>query len=77
MRSIKGQVQGCYDRFKVPGLASVQITIGRNGRVKGAKVKGVFSGTPTGSCVKKAARGARFPKFKGTPITITYPFILR
>ncbi len=77
MRSIKGKVQGCYDRYKVPGLASVQITIGRAGRVTSTKVKGVFAGTPTGACVQKAARSARFPKFKGTPITITYPFILR
>ena len=77
MRGIKGKVQGCYDRFKVPGLASVQITIGRAGKVTATKVKGVFASTPTGACVQKAAKGARFPKFKGTPITITYPFILR
>ncbi len=77
MRGIKGKVQGCYDRFKVPGLASVKVTIGRKGRVSNTKVKGVFAGTPTGSCVKKAAGGARFPKFKGTPFSITYPFILR
>ena len=77
MRGIKGKVQGCYDRYKVPGLASVQITIGRAGRVTSTKVKGVFAGTPTGSCVQNAAKSARFPKFKGTPITITYPFILR
>lgn len=77
MRKTKTRVQACYDRFKVPGLARVSITIGRGGRVSSAKVKGVFAGTPTGDCVKKATRSARFPKFKGSPITITYPFILR
>lgn len=77
MRSTKTKVQACFDRFKVPGLARVSITIGRKGRVTSAKVKGVFAGTPTGDCVKKATRGARFPKFKGSPITITYPFLLR
>ena len=77
MRKTKNRVQACYDRFKVPGLARVSITIGRKGRVTSAKVKGVFAGTPTGDCVKKATKGARFPKFKGSPITITYPFILR
>ena len=77
MRGTKAKVQGCFDRFKVPGLARVQITIGRRGRVTGAKVKGVFAGTPTGDCLSRAAKTARFPKFKGSPITITYPFILR
>ena len=77
MRKTKSRVQACYDRFKVPGLARVGMTIGRAGRVTAAKVKGVFAGTPTGACVKKATRSARFPKFKGSPITFTYPFILR
>jgi hypothetical protein len=77
MRGIKGRVQGCYDRYKVPGLANVQVKIGRDGRVKSARVKGMFAGTPTGACVQSAARSARFAKFKGSPITITYPFILR
>ena len=60
MRGIKGKVQGCYDRYKVPGLANVQVKIGRNGRVNSARVKGMFSGTPTGACVQSAARSARF-----------------
>jgi predicted Zn finger-like uncharacterized protein len=77
MRGIKAKVQGCYDRYKVPGMANVQVRIGRNGRVSSARVKGMFSGTPTGACVQAAARSARFPRFKGSPMSITYPFILR
>jgi predicted Zn finger-like uncharacterized protein len=77
MRGIKGKVQGCYDRYKVPGMANVQVRIGRAGRVNSARVVGMFAGTPTGACVQAAARSARFPRFKGSPITITYPFILR
>ncbi len=77
MKGIKGIVQGCYDRYKVPGLANVQVKIGRNGRVKSAIVKGMFAGTPTGACVQNAARSARFSAFKGNDMTITYPFILR
>ncbi len=77
MRRIKGRVQRCYDKFKVPGLANVQIKIGRNGRVGSARIKGIFSGTPTGACVVSAIRSASFPRFKGSPITITYPFVLR
>ena len=77
MRGIKAGVLRCYDRYKVPGMANVQVRIGRNGRVSSARVVGMFAGTPTGACVKAAARSARFPQFKGAPITITYPFILR
>lgn len=77
MRRIKGHVQNCYDRFKVPGLANVQVTIEQSGRVSTTRVKGIFSGTPTGACVQAAVRRARFQKFRGKPITFTYPFVLR
>lgn len=77
MRNIKGKVQGCYDKYKVPGMANVQVTIGNNGRVSASKIKGIFAGTPTGACVQAAAKSATFPRFKGAPITIDYPFILR
>jgi len=77
MRNIKAKVQGCYDRFKVPGMANVQVKIARNGRVSSARVVGMFAGTPTGACVQAAAKSAQFDSFKGAPITITYPFILR
>ncbi len=77
LRGIKGNVQRCYDRFKIPGLANVQVKIGRNGRVTSARIKGMFNGTPTGTCVAQAARQARFQPFTGNAITITYPFILR
>jgi hypothetical protein len=77
MRSVKPGVQACYDRYKVAGLASVQVRIGNSGRVDYARVRGLFKDTPTGRCVAAAVRGARFPRFTGEPITITYPFILR
>lgn len=77
MHGVKGRVQGCYDRYKVPGMASAKVTIGRNGRVASARIKGKLAGTPTGACVKSAVRSARFPRFKGSPMSITYPFILR
>jgi hypothetical protein len=77
MRSVKPTVQACYERYKVPGLANVQVKIGNGGRVEKARTRGLFSDTPTGQCVAAAVRGARFPRFTGEPITITYPFILR
>jgi predicted Zn finger-like uncharacterized protein len=77
MAKVKGKVGSCYEQFKVPGMANVQVTIGKNGHVSSANVSGSFSGTPTGSCVEKAVKGASFPPFKGAAMTFTYPFILR
>ncbi|MBW2730981.1 MAG: zinc-ribbon domain-containing protein [Deltaproteobacteria bacterium] len=76
MRKVKGRVKGCYDRFKVPGLAMVRVSIAGSGKVSSARVSGLFAGTPTGSCVRSAVKSARFPRCK-KPTTITYPFSLR
>jgi hypothetical protein len=77
MNKIKPAVGSCYAQFKVPGLANVAVTIGKNGRVSSASVSGSFAGTPTGSCVEKAVKGATFPPVKGSPTSINYPFMLR
>jgi predicted Zn finger-like uncharacterized protein len=77
MGKVKGNVANCYAQFKVPGLANVSVTIGKNGRVSSASVSGSFAGTPTGSCVEKAVKSASFPPVKGSPTTINYPFMLR
>jgi predicted Zn finger-like uncharacterized protein len=77
MRGIKGRVQGCYDQYKVPGMVQVSVTIGSSGRVSSASVTGKFAGTPTGACVAGAVKGAKFDRFKGGALTITYPFVLR
>jgi hypothetical protein len=76
MQRIKGRVAGCYDQYKVPGLAMVSVTIGHSGRVSSARTSGSFSGTPTGSCVEHAVKSASFPAFKGPSQTIQYPFML-
>lgn len=76
MRKVKGRVKGCYDRFKVPGLAMVRVTISGSGKVSSARVSGLFAGTPTGSCVASAVKSARFARCKKST-TITYPFSLR
>ncbi|MGZ3443087.1 MAG: hypothetical protein ACXVDD_26380, partial [Polyangia bacterium] len=77
MQKIKPRVGSCFDQFKVPGMANVAVTISGSGRVSSANVTGQFAGTPTGDCVAKAAKSASFPKFKGAPQSIVYPFILR
>ncbi len=77
MGKVKGKVGACYEQYKVPGMANVAVTIGKNGRVSNAAVSGAFAGTPTGDCVSKAVKTASFPQFKGSPQSINYPFMLR
>jgi len=75
MNSVKGKVQACYDQFKVPGMAMVNVVIGKSGAVSSATVKDKFAGTPTGACVEKAVKSAKFPPSDG--LTTPYPFNLK
>ncbi|MFH1131770.1 MAG: GYF domain-containing protein, partial [Pseudomonadota bacterium] len=77
IKGVKERVASCFDRYKVPGLVMVKVSIGGNGRIESSSVSGRFAGTPTGSCVQSAVKSAVFPKFRGSPISITYPFNLR
>jgi predicted Zn finger-like uncharacterized protein len=75
MNGIKGKINECYSQFKVPGMAMVNVVIGKNGKVSSATVIGKFAGTPTGGCVEKAVKSAAFPPSEG--LTTPYPFQLR
>jgi hypothetical protein len=78
MNKVKGHVQSCYDQFQVEGMAKVTFTISPDGSVQDASIKGKFFGTDTGTCVVAAVKKARFPKFRGKPMTIpNYPFLLQ
>ena len=78
MNRIKGRVQACYDLHQVDGLANVGFVIRRDGRIDKVVIRGKFQGTETGSCVVKAVKKARFPKFRGNAIPIqSYPFLLQ
>ena len=58
-------------------LAWATVTINPSGRVSSAQVTGKFAGTPTGTCVASAVKGASFPRFKGQAMSgIDYPFML-
>jgi hypothetical protein len=76
MNAIKGRVAGCYDQFKMTGMAMVHVTIGASGKVIRSTVNGSFLGTPTGKCVEHAVRAAIFPQ-STEGATIDYPFMLR
>jgi hypothetical protein len=57
------------------GMVMTAITVsGSSGRVTNAVVSGQFAGTPVGSCIARAARAARFPRFRNAVFSVTYPF---
>jgi hypothetical protein len=57
------------------GLAMTAITVsGSSGAVTSAIVSGQFAGTPVGSCVARAARGAHFPRFRSATFSVNFPF---
>ena len=76
MAGTKSKCAACYEQYRVPGVVNVKITIGPNGRMSSSSVSGKFAGTPTGSCVEKAVKSARFDAFSGPPMQLDYPVIL-
>ena len=75
MNGVKGKVANCYNQYKVPGMAMVNVVISKSGKVTSANVTGKFAGTPTGTCVEAAVRSASFPPSDG--LSTPYPFNLR
>ncbi|MFI5306843.1 MAG: hypothetical protein ACHQ53_05810 [Polyangiales bacterium] len=58
------------------GIVTMATTIANSGRIARAVVEGIFQGTPEGSCMARAARGARFPRFSQQSLNVTYPISL-
>ena len=69
-------VQACVDRYRVPGLAPVELSIKPNGRVTRARVSGFLAGTPTSKCIEAATRQLQFSAFRGSAVTRTHTFKL-
>jgi len=61
MNAVRPQINACYERFQVPGMAVVKVVVAETGRVWSAHVTGTFEGTPTGACVEAAVKNAWFP----------------
>jgi predicted Zn finger-like uncharacterized protein len=57
------------------GTITMNIMIGKTGRVSSASATGSFAGTPVGSCAARAVRRAKFPSSQQT-LTVKYPFKL-
>jgi predicted Zn finger-like uncharacterized protein len=73
LRSVQGAVSSCGGGQH--GVAMVAITVsGSSGRVTNANVSGQFAGTPVGSCVARAVRGAQFPRFRRPTFNVSFPY---
>lgn len=79
MKRIGNLIQECYDRYQVPGLAEVKVTVkGKTGQVVKVKILGKFKGSPTtGKCLDEAVRKAQFPVFRTGAMTFRYRWYLR
>lgn len=79
MKRISSLIQDCYDRYQVPGLAEVSVTVnGSIGAVRKVKVLGKFKGSPTtGKCLIEAVMKARFKIFRSSRMTFRYRWYLR
>src|SRR5262245_24971333 len=77
MAKIRPQVFACYQQFKVPGMVELAFVVAGNGTVQAVSVAPAWRGTPTGACVKEAAKDAHFQPFQLDEQKFTYPFFLR
>ena len=73
MNASRPKIAACYNQFKVPGMAMVNVVIGKNGKVTIGDVTGKFAGTPTGACVEKAVKSASFPPSDGPLDAVPVP----
>jgi predicted Zn finger-like uncharacterized protein len=73
MRGVEAAVRACSANETVTGTAEVAINVaGATGRVTSATVTGI-TGT-VGSCIARAVRNARFPRFGKPTFSIKYPY---
>jgi len=77
MSAVAGAAQACYGANGVAGHVKVKAVVAPSGSVTKADATGEFAGTPTGSCVAAAVKGASFPSWTGAPMTVTYSFTLQ
>ncbi len=76
LQGVSGSVKAC--KKDTGGTATVDVTFsGSTGRVSRAKVtSGPFKGTSVGSCVERAVKRARVPRFKQSSFKVKFPYRL-
>ncbi|MEM6961884.1 MAG: GYF domain-containing protein, partial [Myxococcota bacterium] len=67
------QVAACGNGQHGTAFAAVTVS-GASGRVTNVQVTGEFAGTAVGSCVARAVRGARFPRFSRSTFSVNFPY---
>ena len=73
MRGVESAVHACATGQSVTGTAQVEVTVsGSTGRVTSANVTGITGAV--GSCIARAARNAKFPRFSKPTFTIKFPY---
>ncbi|HEX7477577.1 MAG TPA: zinc-ribbon domain-containing protein [Polyangiales bacterium] len=74
MRGVESAVQACANGQE--GTANVQIQVaGSTGRVTSANVDGITG--PVGSCIARAVRAAKFPRFSKASFAVKFPYRLQ
>lgn len=83
MSALRPQLDACYAKYHVAGMAVVGLTISPAGSVAAATLQRPSRGlgdigpaSPTGECVLQAVRAARFPAFTGAPMKLVYPLVV-
>jgi hypothetical protein len=74
LQNVRAALQACAG--PAHGMSTAHVTIAGTGRVAAATIEGAFAGTPQGSCMARALRGAAFPRFGAPSLQVTYPFRL-
>jgi hypothetical protein len=74
LESMRAELQTCAAGEH--GRMKANVTISGAGRVTYATIEGAFAGTPQGSCMARALRGAQFPQFASPQLRVGYPFAL-
>ena len=72
LRALQPEIRACSDG--TARIATVSIVVGSSGRVRSARVR-ELSG-PVASCITRAVRKARFPRFRSTRLSIEFPYLL-
>jgi hypothetical protein len=76
LASVMPQIRTCAG--EQVGLAVATLMVRSDGTVASAAVAGSpFGGTPQGSCMEGALRGAHFPAFRQTTFRVQYPMSIR
>jgi len=76
-----GAIRVCYNKElgqnpKLAGRLTYQFTIQPNGKTRAVKeTDRTLKSDAVAECIQGILEGMRFPTFKGSPVTIVYPFV--